>query len=103
MEFTQASNKIELITKAFCNISDNSGSATAFMANIDPNTNIVMLNLYEGMFKFIPLDKEESTLEVYTIRYVSYVQAYILKLIIIFLHLKIMFFKNVMKLLTIDV
>ncbi|XP_015373328.1 PREDICTED: DNA damage-binding protein 1-like [Diuraphis noxia] len=66
LEFTQASNKIEIMTKGHCNVFDHFGIATEFMAKIDPNAKIVMLKLFEQMFKIIPLDKE-GELEVYSI------------------------------------
>lgn len=66
LEFTQASDKIEIMTKGHCNVFDHFGIATEFMAKIDPNAKIVMLRLFERIFKIISLDKE-GELEVYSI------------------------------------
>jgi len=66
LEFTQASDKIEMMTKGHCNVFDYFGVATEFMAKIDPDAKIIMLKLFERIFKIIPLDKE-GELEVYSI------------------------------------
>ncbi|XP_022171175.1 DNA damage-binding protein 1-like [Myzus persicae] len=66
LEFIQASDKIEIITKGHCNVFDHFGVATESMAKIDPNAKIVMIKLFEHIFKIIPLDKE-GELEVYSI------------------------------------
>uniref|UniRef100_A0A2S2P1T8 DNA damage-binding protein 1 n=1 Tax=Schizaphis graminum TaxID=13262 RepID=A0A2S2P1T8_SCHGA len=67
LEFTQTSDKIEIITKGHCNVFDNLEISTGFMATIDPDATIVMLKLFERMFKIIPLDHEgELKLKVYS-------------------------------------
>ncbi|CAI6352621.1 unnamed protein product [Macrosiphum euphorbiae] len=66
LEYTQASDKIEMMTKGHCNVFDHFGVATEFMGIIDPNAKLVMLKLFEKMLKIIPLDKE-GELEVYSI------------------------------------
>lgn len=66
LEYTQASDKIEIMTKGHCNVFDHFGVATEFMAIIDPDAKLVMLKLFEKIFKIIPLDKE-GELEVYSI------------------------------------
>jgi len=66
LEYTQASDKIEMITKGHCNVFDHFGVATEFMGIIDPNAKLVMLKLFKKIFKIIPLDKE-GEIEAYTI------------------------------------
>ncbi|XP_026819359.1 DNA damage-binding protein 1-like [Rhopalosiphum maidis] len=67
LEFTQTSDKIEIITKGYCNVFDNLEVATGFMATVDPDATIVMLKLFERIFKIIPLDNEdELKLKVYS-------------------------------------
>jgi len=66
LEYTQASDKIELMTKGHCNVFDHFSVATEFMGIIDPNAKLVLLKIFEKMFKIIPLDKE-GELEVYSI------------------------------------
>jgi len=58
LEFIQESDKIQIITKGYCNVFDNDGIPIGFMAIIEPNAKIVLLKLFDCLFKVISLDTE---------------------------------------------
>lgn len=64
------SGDMEIVTKAYGNISDQIGRASDIgtIAIIDPTASVIGLKLYDGLFKIIPLDAE-GELKAYCIRY----------------------------------
>lgn len=61
---------IEIITKAHGNVADRIGKAseTGIKAIIDPKARVIGLRLYDGLFKIIPLDKDNPELKASSIR-----------------------------------
>ncbi|OXU25996.1 hypothetical protein TSAR_009174 [Trichomalopsis sarcophagae] len=61
---------IEIITKAHGNVADRIGKAseTGIKAVIDPKARVIGLRLYDGLFKIIPLDKDNPELKASSIR-----------------------------------
>lgn len=61
---------IEIITKAHGNVADRIGrpSDTGIKAVIDPKARVIGLRLYDGLFKIIPLDKDNPELKASSIR-----------------------------------
>lgn len=61
---------LEIITKAHGNVADRIGkqSETGIIAVIDPEARVIGLRLYDGLFKIIPLDKDNSELKASSIR-----------------------------------
>ncbi|XP_012275586.1 DNA damage-binding protein 1 [Orussus abietinus] len=61
---------IEIITKAHGNVADRIGkpSETGIKAVIDPKARVIGLRLYDGLFKIIPLDKDNPELKASSIR-----------------------------------
>ena len=61
---------IEIITKAHGNVADKIGKAseTGIKAVIDPKARVIGLRLYDGLFKIIPLDKDNPELKASSIR-----------------------------------
>lgn len=61
---------LEIITKAHGNVSDRIGKASenGIVAVIDPEARVIGLRLYDGLFKIIPLDKDNSELKASSIR-----------------------------------
>lgn len=72
LECIGEADNLEIITKAHGNVSDRIGkpSDTGILAVIDPKARVIGLRLYDGLFKIIPLDKDNSELKAYSIRYV---------------------------------
>lgn len=66
----ESSDNLEIITKAHGNVSDRIGkpSDTGIIAVIDPKARVIGLRLYDGLFKIIPLDKDNSELKACSIR-----------------------------------
>nr|CAI5832421.1 unnamed protein product [Callosobruchus analis] len=58
-------DNIDIITKAHGNVADRIGkpSETGILAVIDPKARVIGLRLYDGLFKIIPLDKENYELK----------------------------------------
>ena len=61
---------IEIKTKAHGNVADRIGkpSETGIKAVIDPKARVIGLRLYDGLFKIIPLDKDNPELKASSIR-----------------------------------
>ena len=62
---------LEIVTKAHGNIGDRIGkkSETGTRAVIDPQARVIGLRIYDSLFKVIPLEKDQSELRAYNIRY----------------------------------
>ncbi|RZF44982.1 hypothetical protein LSTR_LSTR001943 [Laodelphax striatellus] len=61
---------LEIITKAHGNVEDKIGrpSENGIIAVIDPEARVIGLRLYDGLFKIIPLDKDNCELKASSIR-----------------------------------
>ncbi|KAB0803831.1 hypothetical protein PPYR_00801 [Photinus pyralis] len=70
LECVSDDDNLEIITKAHGNVADRIGkpSDTGIIAVIDPRARVIGLRLYDGLFKIIPLDKENSELKASSIR-----------------------------------
>lgn len=70
LECTGDGEEIEIITKAHGNVADRIGkpSETGIKAVIDPKARVIGLRLYDGLFKIIPLDKDNPELKASSIR-----------------------------------
>nr|XP_054761204.1 DNA damage-binding protein 1-like [Lytechinus pictus] len=66
----------EIITKAQGNVQDRIGrpSETGPIGIIDPECRMIGLRLYDGLFKIIPLDRDNKELKAFNIRFVIIVQ-----------------------------
>lgn len=62
---------LEIVTKAHGNVGDRIGkkSETGTRAVIDPQARVIGLRIYDSLFKVIPLEKDQSELRAYNIRY----------------------------------
>ncbi|VEN37337.1 unnamed protein product [Callosobruchus maculatus] len=65
LECVSDGDNIDIITKAHGNVADRIGkpSETGILAVIDPKARVIGLRLYDGLFKIIPLDKENYELK----------------------------------------
>ncbi|CAG9859415.1 unnamed protein product [Phyllotreta striolata] len=65
LECTSDGENIDIITKAHGNVADRIGkpSDTGILVVIDPKARVIGLRLYEGLFKIIPLDKDNYELK----------------------------------------
>lgn len=70
LECIQEKENIEIITRAHGNVADRIGrpSETGFIVIIDPECRCIGLRLYDGLFKVIPLDKDNRELKAFSIR-----------------------------------
>lgn len=61
----------DIVTKAHGNVADRIGkpSENGIIAVVDPLARVIGLRLYDGLFKIIPLEKENSELRACSIRY----------------------------------
>lgn len=61
---------LEIVTKAHGNVSDRIGkpSDTGIIAVIDPKARVIGLRLYDGLFKIIPLERDNCELKASSIR-----------------------------------
>lgn len=61
---------LDIVTVAHGNVGDRIGkpSETGIIGLIDPEARVIGLKLYEGLFKIIPLEKNNSELKAYNIR-----------------------------------
>jgi DNA damage-binding protein 1 len=66
-------DNIEIITRAHGNVQDRIGrpSETGIIGIIDPQCRCIGLRLYDGLFKVVPLDRENKELKAFNIRYVT--------------------------------
>ncbi|XP_013398068.1 DNA damage-binding protein 1 isoform X2 [Lingula anatina] len=70
LECQQEGEHIEIITRAHGNVQDRIGrpSETGIIGIIDPLCRVIGLRLYDGLFKVIPLDRENKELKAFNIR-----------------------------------
>ncbi|XP_055957919.1 DNA damage-binding protein 1 [Patella vulgata] len=70
LECQQEGETIEIITKAHGNVQDRIGrpSETGIIGIIDPLCRVIGLHLYDGLFKVIPLDRENKELKAFNVR-----------------------------------
>ncbi|KAK2168127.1 hypothetical protein LSH36_20g08004 [Paralvinella palmiformis] len=70
LECKQDGENLEIITKAHGNVQDRIGrpSETGIIGIIDPQVRVIGLRLYDGLFKVIPLDKDNRELKAFNIR-----------------------------------
>lgn len=63
-------DNFDIITKAHGNVADKIGkvSENGIIAIVDPLARVIGLRLYDGLFKIIPLDKDNSELRACSIR-----------------------------------
>lgn len=65
LECNSEGENVEIITRAHGNVADRIGkpSETGILAVIDPKARVIGLRLYDGLFKIIPLDKDNYELK----------------------------------------
>lgn len=70
LECVQDGDNLEIRTKAHGNVADSIArpSETGSIAIIDPECRVIGLRLYDGLFKIIPLDRENKELKAFNIR-----------------------------------
>lgn len=70
LECVSSGDGFEIITKAHGDVSDRIGkpSETGILAVIDPKARVIGLRLYDGLFKVIPLDKDNLELKATNLR-----------------------------------
>ena len=68
----KTTGELDIITRAYGNVADRIGkpSENGILAVIDPRARVIGLRLYDGLFKIIPLEKDNSELKATSIRYV---------------------------------
>lgn len=71
LKCTGTGDNLEIVTLAHGNVGDRIGKPceTGMIGVIDPEARVIGLKLYEGLFKIIPLEKDNSELRAYNIRY----------------------------------
>ena len=72
LECQGGGDNLEIVTLAHGNVGDRIGKPceTGIIGVIDPEARVIGLKLYEGLFKIIPIDKDNAELRAYNIRYV---------------------------------
>lgn len=70
LECEQDGEQIEIITRAHGNVQDRIGrpAETGIIGIIDPLCRVIGLRLYDGLFKVIPLDRDNRELKAFNIR-----------------------------------
>ncbi|XP_021371372.1 DNA damage-binding protein 1-like isoform X1 [Mizuhopecten yessoensis] len=70
LECNQNGDNIDIITRAHGNVQDRIGrpSETGIIGIIDPLCRVIGLRLYDGLFKVIPLDRDNKELKAFNIR-----------------------------------
>ncbi|XP_016055975.1 PREDICTED: DNA damage-binding protein 1 isoform X2 [Miniopterus natalensis] len=70
LEYKQSGESIDIITRAHGNVQDRIGrpSETGIIGIIDPECRMIGLRLYDGLFKVIPLDRDNKELKAFNIR-----------------------------------
>lgn len=65
LECISDGDSIDIITKAHGNVADriSKPSETGILAVIDPKARVIGLRLYDGLFKIIPLEKDNYELK----------------------------------------
>ena len=71
LEAEGSDSNLEIITKARGDVGDRIGqnAQTGTRAIIDPEARVIGLRIYDSLFKVIPLEKDETELKAYNIRY----------------------------------
>ncbi|XP_041365594.1 DNA damage-binding protein 1-like isoform X2 [Gigantopelta aegis] len=70
LECQQDGENMEIITRAHGNVQDRIGrpSMTGIIGIVDPLCRVIGLRLYDGLFKVIPLDRDNKELKAFNIR-----------------------------------
>lgn len=70
LECHQEGENIDIITRAHGNVQDRIGrpSETGIIGIVDPLCRVIGLRLYDGLFKVIPLDRDNKELKAFNIR-----------------------------------
>ncbi|KAK3102365.1 hypothetical protein FSP39_010832 [Pinctada imbricata] len=70
LECNQEGENIDIITRAHGNVQDRIGrpSETGIIGIVDPLCRVIGLRLYDGLFKVIPLDRDNKELKAFNIR-----------------------------------
>ncbi|KAG7473858.1 hypothetical protein MATL_G00100300 [Megalops atlanticus] len=70
LEYKQNGEDIDIITRAHGNVQDRIGrpSETGIIGIVDPECRMIGLRLYDGLFKVIPLDRDNRELKAFNIR-----------------------------------
>ncbi|XP_053576428.1 DNA damage-binding protein 1 [Bombina bombina] len=70
LEYKQSGDSIDIITRAHGNVQDRIGrpSETGIIGIIDPDCRMIGLRLYDGLFKVIPLERDNKELKAFNIR-----------------------------------
>uniref|UniRef100_A0A8C4R1E9 DNA damage-binding protein 1 n=1 Tax=Eptatretus burgeri TaxID=7764 RepID=A0A8C4R1E9_EPTBU len=70
LEYKQDGDKVDIVTRAHGNVQDRIGrpSETGIIGIIDPECRMIGLRLYDGLFKVIPLDRDNRELKAFNIR-----------------------------------
>ncbi|XP_025085056.1 DNA damage-binding protein 1-like [Pomacea canaliculata] len=70
LEYQQDGETTEIIARAHGNVQDRIGrpSETGIIGIIDPQCRVIGLRLYDGLFKVIPLERENKELKAFNIR-----------------------------------
>ncbi|XP_036390837.1 DNA damage-binding protein 1 [Megalops cyprinoides] len=70
LEYKQNGENIDIITRAHGNVQDRIGrpSETGIIGIVDPECRMIGLRLYDGLFKVIPLDRDNRELKAFNIR-----------------------------------
>ncbi|XP_063400808.1 DNA damage-binding protein 1-like [Mytilus trossulus] len=70
LECQQDGENIDIITRAHGNVQDRIGrpSETGIIGIVDPLCRVIGLRLYDGLFKVIPLDRDNKELKAFNIR-----------------------------------
>ncbi|XP_061415888.1 DNA damage-binding protein 1 [Lethenteron reissneri] len=70
LEYKQDGDNVDIITRAHGNVQDRIGrpSETGIIGIVDPESRMIGLRLYDGLFKVIPLDRDNKELKAFNIR-----------------------------------
>ncbi|XP_035674429.1 DNA damage-binding protein 1-like isoform X1 [Branchiostoma floridae] len=70
LEYKQDGDDVSIVTRAHGNVQDRIGrpSETGIIGIIDPECRMIGLRLYDGLFKVIPLDRDNRELKAFNIR-----------------------------------
>ncbi|XP_052008106.1 DNA damage-binding protein 1 isoform X3 [Xyrauchen texanus] len=70
LEYKQNGDSIDIITRAHGNVQDRIGrpSETGIIGIVDPECRMIGLRLYDGLFKVVPLDRDNRELKAFNIR-----------------------------------
>lgn len=84
LECNNDGGNVDIITRASGNVADRIGkpSETGILAVIDPKARMIGLRLYDGLFKIIPLDKDNHDLKASNFRLVFHLQQKIIVLLL---------------------